>query len=347
MPPAGPPTPDPEASRLVERYFASSGRRAEQAFHEMMALFCPQEATDFLRRMTGPDHQDRHGLLHHTAHFGLYPDTVPQPYRRHSHGDDVAFYSDGGNPAHKTLLVCFGGLGGRFGLPRAALLQQIDARRFDVVMLRDPKQARFAEGAGAFAATFVDLIHAIDSTFAPKRYRRVVALGNSMGAPAAVHYAVLAGAERAVAIGAQPPADARQLIQGRPAPPAFDPLCECLGHKPLRGIWLHGRNAIQDRRGAERLYALAGGQRLAVRDFGGHNALNQFWEWGEFQRLLRLLLDSDLPRSRTDRAPEILIGPRLVSRLKRRARPGIWAVRRFLARCLRAPRWLARRVARR
>ncbi|QLQ19625.1 MAG: hypothetical protein HZT43_14785 [Exiguobacterium profundum] len=128
--------------------------------------------------------------------------------------------------------MCFGGLGGRFGLPRAALLQQIDARRFDVVMLRDPKQARFAEGAGAFAATFVDLVHAIDSTFAPKRYRRVVAMGNSMGAPAAVHYAVLAGVERAVAIGAQPPGDARQLIQGRPAPPAFDPLCDCLGHRP-------------------------------------------------------------------------------------------------------------------
>lgn len=329
---------------LVERFLATRGHQAERVYNDIYALFAPQEFVAFLRHVAASDHSDRDATLRRAAQHGFTPRTRPQAYWRHNHGKDVIFYSDGGDPGGKVLLLCFGGLGGRLGLPQSMLLQLLDARRFDVVTLRDPARSRFTQGAGSFASSFVGLIRAIDATFSPHRYRQVIVLGNSMGANPAVNYAVLAGVDRVIAVGAQPLSDPRLLIQGRPVPVAFDPLCNCLRHLPLRGIWLYGSDATQDCMGAERLFHLAGGQRLIVADYSGHNAIGHFWELGEFDRLIRLLIDSDLARPRDSQAPPVTLRPLLKYRLTLALRTARDRARHILARGKRIPHRLRRMV---
>jgi hypothetical protein len=332
-----------QGEALIAAFFAARGRYAEHAFNLIMDLCCPRELDRFLKRLQSSDHPNREDILSRPILRDLLGQKRLQGFNRFPICRDVMLYSDGSAPQGKALLLCFGGLGGRLGLPLSVLLQWIDAKRFDVVTLRDPSQSRFRLGAGTFAPDFGTLIRNIRDTFAPQRYARVIALGNSMGGNPAVHYAVLAGAERAISIGAQLSSDPLRLILGIAVPTAFDPLCDCLQHRPLRGIWLYGEAMQQDLQGGEDLFRRAGGQRLVIPGFDDHNALGLFWTNGELDRMLALLLDSNLPQPRSSRAKAILLRDPISKRAKRVLERLLLLARRVLG----YPRRLARRVLKR
>lgn len=333
-----------QAEDLIATFFAAKGRYAERAFTLLMDVGSPREVAGFLQRLHDSDHPDREDILDRPIVRDLVGQERLQAFNRVAICDEVMLYTDGSAPGRKALLLCFGGLGGRLGLPLSVLLQWIDARRFDVVTLRDPSQSRFRLGAGSFAPDFVALIRNIHQTFAPDRYARVIALGNSMGGNPAVQYAVLAGAERAISIGAQVSSDPLRLMMRMSVPTAFDPICDCLRHLPLRGIWVYGEAMPQDLQGGEDLFRRAGGQRLVIPEFDEHNALGLFWTNGELDRMLAMLLDSNLPRSRNSHAKAKLLQDPLPKRVKRalgRALERVWLpLRRILGRARR----LARRI---
>lgn len=333
-----------QAADLIAEFFAAKGRHAERAFTLLMDLGSPREVAGFLQRLHDSDHPDREDILDRPIVRDLVGQKPLQGFNRVAICDEVMLYSDDRAPDRKALLLCFGGLGGRLGLPLSVLLQWIDAKRFDVVTFRDPSQSRFRLGAGSFAPDFVALIQNIRKTFAPDRYARVIALGNSMGGNPAAQYAVLAGAERAIAIGAQVSSDPLRLMMRMSVPTAFDPICDCLRHRPLRGIWVYGEAMPQDLEGGEDLFRRAGGQRLVIPEFDEHNALGLVWTNGELDRMLAMLLDSNLPRSRTSFAKAKRLQDPLSKRSKRAislAFQRVWLPQR---RILGRARRLARRI---
>lgn len=291
----------PPAEDLPAQFLAARGRAAEKALMDMETVFAPQEFAAFLKRLGKSDHPMRKAVLKRRSVADILGQRVLQGFRRRIIAPDVTFYSDGAAPEGKALVICFAGLKARLGLPMPVVLQRIAASRFDVLVLRDQDRNRFRTGAGAYAADFPGLIQAIARDFHPEAYARVITFGNSMGGNPAAQYAVLAGAERAVAVGARPVDDPLRLILREPVPTAFDPLCDCLSHRPVSGLWIFGGQAPDDRAGAEELFARAGGQRLEVPKFKGHNVLLLFWERGELGRLVTLMLDSHLPCPRDSR----------------------------------------------
>ena len=279
-------------------FFAATGRRAELVLATMTDRFSPVELLQFVHLLQEVDHPMRETILASPVFRYLMSHPGGRAFKRVAKSEDAMFYSDGAAPEGKALLLCFGGLIGRFGVPIAVILQSLDAARFDLALLRDPKRSRFRLGAGDFATCFVDLIHNVDRVFSPWRYQRVISIGNSMGGNPAVQYAQLAGAERAVAVGARVSSDPLRLLHRQPVPCAFDPVCDCMRHRPLRGLWVYAAENAEDAEGAAALFARAGGQRLALTGFAGHNVVARYWEADKVDRLLALLLDSDLPKDR-------------------------------------------------
>lgn len=290
-------------------FFAAKGRRAELVLAAMIDRYSPHELRRFIKLLRQRQDPMLDDILARPVIHYLLTRPGGQSFRREAKSRDAMFYSDGSAPEGKALLLCFGGMSGRIGMPMHVILQSLDATRFDVALLRDPTRSRFRNGAGDFSATFAETVAAIATVFQPHRYQRVISIGNSMGANPAVQYAVLAGAERAVAVGARIPSDPLRLLRRFEVPCAFDPLCDCLKHRPVNGLWVYGSQNVQDVEGAEALYGILGCQGLMVPGYDGHNVIGHFWEEGALDRLLPLLLDSDLPRQRNDEPQVLLFSP--------------------------------------
>lgn len=308
---------------LPKAFFSARGRRAEKALVDMETVFSPLEMLDFAEKVRASDHPMRALVLDRPSIADLGKQREIPRFKRQSISEEVMFFSDGGKPVGKALLVCFGGLGGRLGIATCNFLQLIDAKRFDVLILRDPDRARFRYGVGDFATDFLSLVRAIDARFQPGRYRRVVSWGNSMGSAAAAQYAVLAGAERAIAIGTRPQTDGISLILREDVPGAFDPICDCLKHRPLQALWVYAQHDAEDRLGAEQLYACGGGRRLVIPYTVAHNIVGAYWQSGDLGWLFKALLDGPLPRPRDGQHPVMVLRrplPRRIWRLLRKWR---------------------------
>lgn len=307
---------------LLTMFHAAEGRRVMKAIADIEKHFTPAEIVSFGCALKSSDHPARETVLKSASFAELLSARVVQPFRRTSISPEVSFYSDGGQPRDKTLIIGFGGMGGRLGAPIGNILQKIDASRSDVVMLRDPLQRAFVFGAGGFTSDFASLVAAIRERFRPDTYRRLVTIGNSMGATPALRAGFLLGAERAIGIGTRLSNDDLMLMLRREVGTAFDPFCDCLRHRPQRGLLVHGDACAPDVAAATRMEALGAGRRVIFANMGEHNLIGRFWEMGELGAFLDLLLNGRLPSGRHLPAPPIVVGrtwlPRLRASLKRR-----------------------------
>ncbi|MCR8725579.1 hypothetical protein [Frigidibacter sp. ROC022] len=307
---------------LVTAFHAARGRGALKAVTEMEKYFTPVEMAGFGRALAASDHPDREALLRRRSFADLRAARSLQPFRRDDLGPDVSFYSDGNPAAGKTLIIGFGGMSGQLGLPVGNILQALDAARTDVVMLRDPLQRTFRFGISSFAPDFAALVARLRTRFRPESYRRLVTIGNSMGATAALRSGFWLGAERAIGLGTRLTHDDIMLILGREVGPAFDPFCDCLRHRPHRGLLVYADGCGFDVEAAGRMEALGAGRRVAFAGIAEHNLIARFWAIGELAAFLGLLLEAPLPRDRDAAAPPVVIGrtwgPRLRAGLKRR-----------------------------
>lgn len=307
---------------LVRMFYAAEGRRVLKAVADMETHFAPLELVSFGSALAASDHPARETVLKSASFAELLGTRRLQPFGRTSITRDVSFYSDGGLPGNKTLVIGFGGMGGRLGAPIANILQKIDATRTDVVVMRDPLQKTFVFGAGDFASDFTSLIEALRDRFKPDGYRRLVTLGNSMGATPALRAGFLLNAERAIGIGTRLSNDDLKLILRREVGPAFDPFCDCLRHHPHRGLLVHGDACAQDVAEAKHMAALGAGRRVIFKNMSEHNLIHRFWAMGELGAFLDLLLDGQLPTDRHSPALPVVVRrtwpPRLRASLKRR-----------------------------
>lgn len=303
-----PDSPGPEAPEtLIAAFFAARGRRVDVAVNQMQARFAPREMAAFARLLAESNHPRRAEFLDMRFLTDLPGEDALQPFHRQSISENVSFYSDGAAPADKTLLICFAGLGGRLGVPTPNFLQHLDARRFDVLLLRDPQKSRFRFGVDDLAAHFFGLIEVIRERFRPQTYRRVVTYGNSMGGTAALRAGLFLAAERAIAVGARDSNDPVMLLLGRHPGPAFDPICDCLSERPLAGLIVYPGGCEADADGARKLRARGAGRIVVVPRLELHNVAAHFWNRGELGGYLAHLIDAPLPGPRHDPGPDAIL----------------------------------------
>lgn len=216
-----------------------------------------------------------------------------EPYRRTELAPHVDLYADPAVPPdRKTLLVAFATTKGRLLIPNVVFLQALPARDFDVLILSDPNADHFAGGLPGFAEDLPGLVRAVARTVEPGRYRRHVALGASMGGFPAIRYAILAGADRAVALSGLPAWQINRLQVGRHTE-AYDPICRCTRSRcpDIRAV--HAARNAKDRAAAALLAARTGAKVMAARGLDDHNIVAPQWWRGRLRRFLAEHLDFD------------------------------------------------------
>jgi hypothetical protein len=136
---------------------------------------------------------------------GLSPSLFdsPQAYSRRALSENVLFYQDPERaPATKTLLVGFAGDARRLMLPIAVFLQCLDARAWDLVLLRKGPQKRpFSKGVEGVSRHLPSVLSYVNRLVAARRYRRIVTLGTSGGGFYAIVAAILLDGASGVSIG--------------------------------------------------------------------------------------------------------------------------------------------------
>lgn len=267
-------------NRLPPRDFLDLGRRLAERDPDLGAAFAERDSARTLSAV------------------------APEPYRRSELAPHVDLYADPTVPAaDKTLLVAFATTKGRMLIPNVVFLQALPARHFDVLLLSDPNADHFAGGLAGFADDLPGLVGAVARAVEPGRYRRHMALGASMGGFPAIRYAIIAGADRAVALSGLPAWQVNRLQSGR-GTEAYDPICPCTRARcpDIRAV--HAARNRKDREAAALLAARCGARVVPVRGLDDHNVVAPHWQRGRLRHFLAAQLDfdprPDLPAFDTD-----------------------------------------------
>ena len=225
-----------------------------------------------------------------------------QPFLRTILSENVVFFSaDPQSPRAATdpapdaatrgkrLLVCFCGRSGRMMLPLPVFLQRIDAAQFDVLLLKDSRQNHFRTGCIGLAPDFAGVAATIRHRYAA-RYAGMQSIGVSMGGLSAIRFAILAGCDRAVSICGMPADDVLRLHNPDGPPPAFDPLCDCMGRHAPPVLFVYPQGEPRDRFWARHYAWLTRGRTLRVRGVRHHGVMGAMWKGGQLDQLMALSL---------------------------------------------------------
>lgn len=196
----------------------------------------------------------------------------------------------------RRLIVGFAGNHQRLMLPTHAILDHLPPHD-DLLLLSDPDRQHFAAGARGIADTLGGVCEWLAARLADWDYESVVTFGTSAGGLAAIGAAPALGAPRAVALGADTPADhpplERFLIE-RFSAATCQPPTVILAYDPANR---------RDRAGGETLATLVPTARtLMLSDAGGHNTLRPALAAGRLAPLLHDLLGLHSRAPHDDRA---------------------------------------------
>jgi pimeloyl-ACP methyl ester carboxylesterase len=103
----------------------------------------------------------------------------------------------------RTLLVAFGGLQGRLGMPVFEFFKSTSDLGVKRLFVRDLRQAWYHEGLSGDDATLIDAADALRELIERSEIERLVTVGNSAGGYAALVFGTLLGATTAIAISPQ------------------------------------------------------------------------------------------------------------------------------------------------
>lgn len=227
----------------------------------------------------------------------------------------------------RDLLICLSGLKGRVGQPAPVILQALPPG-VDLLLLSDPAREEYRRGVPGLAGDFAGLVQALRDLADRQGYRRRMVLGNSKGAVPALRLGLLAGFDGAAGLGPRPSNDALRLIAGQPVGTAFDPLCDCLAHRPLRGRAIHSRHHAEDSMTAVRLARHPGISAVAIAGLSGHNPMDALRKSGDLDRFLaELLADLGQGRRMTGFRPQTLRPQARLRAWLRRARARLQRLR--------------------
>jgi len=106
-------------------------------------------------------------------------------------------------PEQKTLIIGFSGHFHRLMLPMPWLLDCLDPRLYDVLVLRDFSRRSFTVGVPELGADFFAAIARLRELVRPHAYRNAIALGTSSGGTPALLAAILLGLKRGISVSGQ------------------------------------------------------------------------------------------------------------------------------------------------
>jgi hypothetical protein len=202
----------------------------------------------------------------------------PEPFTRATAEPEWTEYRGVGDIAGRELVVGFAGASGNVNHSSPILLQQLDATKHDLLILRDPTQEFFANGV-AGTRSFDELLDRVARTAAP--YRSCLTIGSSMGGGPALEAGVALGARRAVSLGGGP----REGVTGRRA----------LAESSTELWCVYSAENIRDTEKAWRLRDQYPSARLlAVPDVSDHNVTHAAFLVGTMTPLFRLLIDEHM-----------------------------------------------------
>lgn len=229
---------------------------------------------------------------------------APQPFVEEPLAAGAALMRGAAAPTGRRLLVLFTGRLGRPLLALPVFLQRVPAAEWDVLLLRDPGQTHYRDGAEGFARTFPDLCARIGALAAP--YAGMLAFGTSMGGLPAIRFALNRGGIRGISVCGLPAWDVARLMRDGSAPPAFDPICACLPQARRPFFFLHAAGNAADGAAAATAAAATGGVTIPVARAEGHGLLGKLWRDGRFDGFLAACL---APAATADSIAAALVPP--------------------------------------
>lgn len=136
---------------------------------------------------------------------------APEPYRARRILPAVTHFHGPGGRAEKTLLLCFTANGRRLMVPHAALLQHLDARHYDVLVIADPWRGSFRTGVPLLGRDVDAVVRWVADQRWLRDYPRLRSLGLSAGAYPAILAGQALGAELTLSVSGRFPAE-RHLL---------------------------------------------------------------------------------------------------------------------------------------
>jgi hypothetical protein len=187
---------------------------------------------------------------------------APEAYTARRVSPVMTHFAGPGPAAGKTLIVCFATKGDRrLMIPNVALLQHIDARRFDVLVVADPWATAFRTGVPLLGRTAAEVVESVAALEWLRDYRQIRTLGCSAGSYPALLMGYRLQAELIVNVVGRFPAERhvgtlfRMLLEIRNAVKR--------GRRP-RVILAYGADRSRDRNYARIVSALTGAGRMEV-----------------------------------------------------------------------------------
>jgi hypothetical protein len=213
--------------------------------------------------------------------------TSPQQFNRRVLAKNVMLYQDPEvGPSRKSLLVGFTGNGRRLGLPISVLLQCLDSRAWDVVLLFKGRDKRsYLTGIRGVSRRLAGVVRYVRKSTQADRYRRIVTFGTSAGGFAAALAANFLHAARGVSI----------CGFKRHARLSLGVRCRLKVHEVL-GIprpaleLVYGEDRIDDYEGALAVQKLLGGRLRPIPGVNDHNLLGAMLKRGQLAEFLGEIL---------------------------------------------------------
>lgn len=232
----------------------------------------------------------------------------PEPFTYDRVAPAAAHFVGPGERANKTLLICFPTVGGRqMWMPNALLLQHIDAREYDVLVLSDLWRTGFRTGVPLMGHDVTDVVDWVAGLSWIGGYAGLRTMGCSAGAYPAMLTARRLHAELAVGMSGRFP-KLRPRHLGQIIKMHVNCWVAARRNPGVRVLMIHGRKR-RDKLFARRLAMLTRANRLQLKMPGlsvPHNVVWPLIEHGELgfflQQCLFASLDDRLLAKRGTRA---------------------------------------------
>jgi hypothetical protein len=294
------------APKTLESYTDAlvSGKinQLRRTFRVLENFVAPQEYIDFADHLLGCTAILDKEMNEQKVLCELRESSFLQLYERHELTEGAYLYRFSGGRERKTLLIVFSGNAQRPGMPMPMLLQRIDARAFDVLMLQDSQKLQFRKGLSQTVNSFGKLANFCSQVRRLQNYSSTFTLGTSAGGFPAIRIALAIGAERAFSFGGQFPNDSLRILRGQAGDlSAYDPICACLEKTNRPYYYAHGLNEPEFGLYAKNAAALTGGKEIRVDNVGLHALLGSLWAEGRLDTLLSVILGEDFPSNHTNR----------------------------------------------
>lgn len=192
-----------------------------------------------------------------------------RPYRREVIGPGVTLYT--ADRSARTLIIGFSGRAGRLFLPLALVLQALDHRRYDLLIVADTRHLHFDTGIEGYADSLPDLARRLSDLASTRKYGSVITYGTSMGGLVALRMGQLMKADRAIAAGGRFAWNVGRLLRRQAHVQAFDLLCHCRQGGTTESYAIFSDGDATDADSANRLAAMYPDCRLIPLPTDEHN----------------------------------------------------------------------------